>query len=253
MFESDFGRDDRSLVGISVSAVSLLLLTRLAGFCLVLFGMTYLAALLVGHRGSLGWVIGVGFITFGGCAHCIVTFWAWRALYQERVWALWIARTWAALLLLSGGFNLYHLYRPHTSTADDYFGIVYDPVLIIGGAVWLLYPASVGVAIALRPALALARRCPPCDSMMEQRLFLNLSRPLPHTSTQRFSPHIRHGVDRVGQHIIEDLADLIAISHGKGRARDRAIHRNTLRFRDSAVRLHPAKDRIQKEEALPCL
>jgi hypothetical protein len=139
MFDSDFDRDNRSLVGISVSAVSLLLLACLAGFCLMFFGMAYVGALLDGDLNSIGRGVGAGFITFGGYALCIVTFWAWKALYKERAWALWIARTWAVLLLVLGSSDLYRLHRPHTPTADEYFGILYDPVLIIGGAVWLLY------------------------------------------------------------------------------------------------------------------
>ena len=68
-----------------------------------------------------------------GCALCFLIFRAWRALYEERAWALWIARAWAALMVLFGALDLHHLYKPHAPSADEYFGIIYDPVLIFGG------------------------------------------------------------------------------------------------------------------------
>lgn len=139
MFDSDFDRGNRSLLGICVSAVSLLVLACLAGFSLMFLGIAYVRALIGDDLYSIGQGVGAGFITFGGCALSIITFWAWKALYRERAWVLWIARTWAVLLLVLGWSDLYRLHRPHAPTADEYFGIVYDPVLIIGGAVWLLY------------------------------------------------------------------------------------------------------------------
>lgn len=139
MFESDFERDTRPLVGISVSAVSLLALACLAAFLLIFLGMSYVGALLGGNHKGIGWIVGTGFITLGGGALCILTLWAWKALYAERRWALWIARSWAALLMLLGGLDLYHLHQPHTPAPDEYFGLVYDPLLLITGSVWLLY------------------------------------------------------------------------------------------------------------------
>lgn len=131
--------DKTTLVGISVSAVSLLALASLAALCLIAFSMSYFGILLSGSAPSIRWVIGTGFAMLCGWALCVPTFWAWRALNEERLWALWIARTWATLLAVSGAFDLYRMQRPHTPLPDEYFGVAVDPVLILGGAVWLLY------------------------------------------------------------------------------------------------------------------
>lgn len=139
MFASDFDRDNRPLVGISVSAVSLLTLACVAGCCLAIFGLGYVGALFGGDLNSIGLTIAAGALTAGGCALCVVTFWAWKALYRERAWALWIARTWAIVLVVGGLLDFYHLHRPHTPAPDEYFGLIYDPVLILAGVIWLLY------------------------------------------------------------------------------------------------------------------
>jgi hypothetical protein len=139
MFGSDLDRDDRPLIGVSVSAVSLLALAWIVGFCLIVFALAYVGTVLGGVHTGIGRGAGTGFILLAFCGLCFVTFWAWKALYRERAWALWIARTWAALLLLLGGLDLYHLYRPHAPVPDEYFGIVYDPVLMICGTSWLFY------------------------------------------------------------------------------------------------------------------
>jgi hypothetical protein len=137
MFDSVVKRE--TLVGISVSAVALLVLACFSVFGLMLFGMGFVRTLLGDKPNNIGWTVGAGFITCCGCVLCFLTFRAWRALYEERVWALWIARAWAALMALFGALDLYRLYSPHVPTADEYFGIIYDPMLIFGGVVWLLY------------------------------------------------------------------------------------------------------------------
>lgn len=139
MFAGLSKADKTTLVGISVSAVSLLALASLAALCLIVFSMGYVGILLSGDAPSTRWVIGAGFTILCGWTLCVPTFWAWRALYEERQWALWIARTWATLLPLYGAFDLYRMQRPHTPVPDEYFGVAFDPVLILGGAVWLLY------------------------------------------------------------------------------------------------------------------
>lgn len=50
-----------------------------------------------------------------------------------------LARAWAVLLFVFGSADLYHLYHPHVPTPDEYFGILYDPVLMFGGAAWIAY------------------------------------------------------------------------------------------------------------------
>lgn len=139
MFDSEFDRDSRPLVGISVSAVSLLALACIAGCCLAIFGFVYMGALMGGDLNRVGRAIATGFAVVIGFALCIVTFWAWKALYRQRPWALWIARTWAVLLIIGGAMDLCYVYLPHTPAPDEYFSLVFDPVLIFGGAAWLLY------------------------------------------------------------------------------------------------------------------
>lgn len=138
MFESDFDRDNHPLVGISVSAVLLLALACVAGCLAMLFGMTCVGSLLGGDK-ITGRLLGFGLITIAGCAFCIVTFFAWKALYRERRWALWVARIWAALVPLLSGLDLYQMHQPHTPAPDEYFGNLCDPAFIIGGTMWLLY------------------------------------------------------------------------------------------------------------------
>ena len=139
MFDWVVKAEKETPVGISVSAVALLVLACLSVLVLMFVGMALVGTLLGYESHNIGWTVGAGFIACCGCVLCFFTFRAWRALYEERVWALWITRTWAVLLLVLGGLDLYHLQKPHAPTADEYFGIIYDPVLIIGGAVWLLY------------------------------------------------------------------------------------------------------------------
>jgi hypothetical protein len=139
MLDSVVKAEKETLVGISVSSVALLVLACLSVLALIFVGMALVVTLLDYEPHNIGWTIGAGFIACCGGVLCFFTFRARRALYEERVWALWIARTWAALLLVFGGLDLYQLHQPHTPTADEYFGIIYDPLLIVGGAVWLLY------------------------------------------------------------------------------------------------------------------
>ena len=145
MLVSDAKQDAEPLVGISVSAVSLLALACLSGLVLFSGGLLFLVkvffveATLGGSQHGILWKIGASIILASGSGFCVITFRAWKALYEEQAWALWVARTWAVLLLLFGATDLYHLYRPHTPIADEYFGILYDPVFILGGSAWLLY------------------------------------------------------------------------------------------------------------------
>ncbi|MGB6131182.1 MAG: hypothetical protein WBG54_05340 [Acidobacteriaceae bacterium] len=139
MFDSLVKIESKTLVGISVSALALLVLACCSVFGLMLFGMDFAGTLLADQPNNIEWTAGAGLIACCACVFCFLTFRAWRALYEERRWALWIARAWAALILLFGALDLDRLYRPHIPAADEYFGIVCDPVLIFGGILWLLY------------------------------------------------------------------------------------------------------------------
>ena len=109
------------------------------GGALFLVKEFFVGATLGGSQHGIAWKIGASIILASGSGFCLITFRAWKALYEEQAWALWVARTWAVLLLLFGATDLYHLYRPHTPIADEYFGILYDPLFIISGSAWLLY------------------------------------------------------------------------------------------------------------------
>ena len=145
MLVSDAKQDAEPLVGISVSAVSLLALACLSGLVLFPGGLFFLVKVLFvgstlgGTQHGIVWKIGATIFLASGFGFCVITFRAWKALYAEQAWALWVARTWAVLLLLFGATDLYRLYPPHTPIADEYFGLLYDPLFILSGSAWLLY------------------------------------------------------------------------------------------------------------------
>src|ERR1700691_2737411 len=122
MFASSNESDTESLIGISVSAVSLLALACFCALCVTILGMGYLGSLLGGQVHGLWWPLSRGFIISSVCVLCFFTFGAWKALYNRRTWALWLARAWAVLLFVFGAADLYHLYHPHVPTPDEYFG-----------------------------------------------------------------------------------------------------------------------------------
>ena len=163
MLAPDARQDAEPLVGISVSAVSLLALACLSGLVLFPGGALFLVkeffvgATLGGSQHGIAWKIGASIILASGSGFCLITFRAWKALYEEQAWALWVARTWAVLLLLFGATDLYHLYRPHTPIADEYFGIPYDPLFIIRGSAWLLYLVLPRVRARFRASRSSAR------------------------------------------------------------------------------------------------
>ena len=133
-------QDEGSLIGISVSVAALFLLAALSmvgAMCcaLVFFG----SALSSGPHWFMfgGWAI----LTCGFSRLGLLTFRAATALYQERNWALWIARVWGVSMIGLAAMTIYDLHHPHEPAADEYYGLLFAPPCMLLGVCWIIYLA----------------------------------------------------------------------------------------------------------------
>jgi hypothetical protein len=133
-------QDKNSLIGISVSVAALFLFACLSAVVSMCCALAFFGSALAPDHGVFT-TAGLAFLSCGFALFSFFTFRAATALYQERSWALWIARIWGVLLIGLGAMIVYDLYHPHEPAPDEYYGILVAPVCIALGSCWMIYLA----------------------------------------------------------------------------------------------------------------
>ena len=134
------GKREDSLIGISVSVAALFLMACLLVVLAICCVLALFGSALSSDQSAFvvaAWIVLVCTLNL----FSFLTFRAARALYEERPWALWIARVWGALIIGLGVMIMCDLQYSHQPTPDEYYGILLALPSIFLGTCWTIYLA----------------------------------------------------------------------------------------------------------------